>query len=113
MNNTCFVNNDFRGFGAVLLEQTADPFAPGANFLIDNYAQVDDDLACEFAAYFETDEDRNSGKFTCVPVQVESCGGEDVDVGSPDVETSDALTPLSSMLFLLSNLGLLCIEYLF
>ena len=112
MNNACFVNNDFRGFGAVLLEQTADPFAAGANFLTNNYAQIDDDLACEFAAYFETGDDRNSGNFTCVPAQVDSCGGEAVDVESPNVETSDALPSLLSMPWLLANLGLLCIIYM-
>jgi len=86
----CFLDNEFRGFGTVLLEQTADPFAPGANFLTNNYAtETDPNVECSFAAYFATDEDRRNGNATCVPVQIESC---QAGAGLPETAVDDEET---------------------
>lgn len=97
----------------MLLEQTADPFAPEANFLTNNYATEDDaDVQCAFAAYFATDEDRKNSNFTCVPVQVDDCGGEvveNVGVSTNGVDTtSSSSLPPSTLVSLLSSVGLLC-----
>jgi hypothetical protein len=102
------LDNDFRGSGVVLLEQTANPFAEDADFLIGNYATEDDNIDCQFAAYFATDEDRRNSNFTCVPVQTNECGGEPVDVPivapspTPDggsEPTAGAASHLSRVLF--------------
>lgn len=106
IHGLCLIDNDFRGSGAVLLEQTANPFAPGANFITKNYAtEGDDDLECEFAAYFATDEDRRNSNFACIPVQVDACGGGDPVVEEEeDSSARSVLTPLT----LLIITGVLC-----
>jgi len=94
MKDNCFVDNDFRGSGAVLLQQTENPFAPTAGFIVSNYATTDDaDLSCPFAAYFATDEDRRNSNFTCVPVQTDECGGEPI---GPAIESPTTAPSFSS-----------------
>lgn len=84
LDGVCFVDNDFRGNGAVLLEQTPNPFAPDADFLTGNFASDDENVDCSFAAWFATDEDRRNSNYTCVPVQTDECGGEPVDAPIPE-----------------------------
>ncbi|CAB9520705.1 expressed unknown protein [Seminavis robusta] len=74
LQDVCFIDNDFRGAGAVLLEQTLDPFDVESGFLIGNYiTKLDDDLDCTFAAWYPTLEDLRLANFTCVPPQVDEC----------------------------------------
>lgn len=80
MSGNCFIDNDFRGNGVVLLEQTASPFIAENNYLVGNYATEDEDLDCRFGAWFETDDDRRNSNFTCVAVQTDTCGGEPISV---------------------------------
>ena len=102
LNGVCFVDNDFRGNGAVLLEQTPNPFAEGADFFTGNYATDDENVDCSFAAYFATDEDRRNSNFTCIPVQTDECGGEPVEISAaaPSVapENSGASSSTASLL---------------
>lgn len=77
LNGNCFVDNDFRGDGVVLLEETPDPFTN--EYLTGNYATEDEDVECGFAAWFETDEDRKNQNFQCVEVQTDECGGDAVE----------------------------------
>ena len=114
LHDLCFIDNDFRGSGVVLLEQTANPFAAGANFITNNYATEDDDnVECAFAAYFATDEDRKNSNFTCVPVQLDQCGGGPADDTAPDgvTETPPSAAPSTSPLALLTAAGLLCVMF--
>ena len=70
MKRTSFVNNDFRGSAAVLLEQTINPLT-SPDLFVDNCATEDENLDCSFAAWFATDQDRRNGNYTCV--QASSC----------------------------------------
>ena len=74
LDGLCFVDNDFRGSGTVILEGTPNPFT--TQYLVNNFAGEDADLDCQFAAWFETTEDRQLSNFTCVEVQVEECAAD-------------------------------------
>ena len=115
LHGVCFMNNDFRGNGAVLLEQTANPFAEGADFLTGNFATEDENVDCAFAAYFATDEDRRNSNYTCVPVQTDECGGEPIDVPiaapSEAPDDSGASSQVSNLLLVgLALFGILALQ---
>jgi len=112
MNGNCFIDNDFRGNGVVLLEQTANPLVAENNYLSGNYATEDENLDCQFVAWFATDEDRRNSNFTCVAVQTDTCGGEPIsaprETSAPAPEGADSSGSTQSLLLAgLASFGLL------
>ncbi|CAB9508393.1 expressed unknown protein [Seminavis robusta] len=97
LDGLCFVDNDFRGNGVVLLEQTPDPWLGGTDVMDGVYVtEDDDDLDCPFGAWFETDADRRNATFYCVNPTADECGGEHIDIGprpplfAPPTESASA-----------------------
>ncbi|CAB9502731.1 leucine rich repeat [Seminavis robusta] len=98
LDGLCLIDNDFRGNGAVLLEQTGDPFVTDGSYLVHNFATEEDDyLDCAFAAWFATEEDRRNSVFTCVPVQVSECGGDPI-TSTPSPSAAPTAASFSDLL---------------
>jgi hypothetical protein len=94
LSGLCFIDNDFRGNGMILLEATKDPFVEGTKMMTANYVTGEDaDLECPFAAYYATVEDRQNASFTCIPPQASECGGEHIPLS---IGATTLLPPVNS-----------------
>ena len=85
----CFINNDFLGAAPIILELTDEP----STFMDGNYATLGDDgVDCELAAYYATEEDRQSFNYVCYDSQVDECGGSSIERTDAPIIVDDGAT---------------------